>query len=271
VAQGVDSSRTPNRPPGSIPPYRDARHRIEETHTNGTAPRTYRRLTAGLLLLSLLSALLSTSTASAAATIYCLKKNGHHVVVTKCPKAAAGPRGITGSAGAAGTAGLAAPAGVTGAAGSNGATGAAGSSTGVTGPAGASGAAGVTGAAGATGTPGAIGATGSIGATGTAGAVGGTGSTGTVGSTEEAVGLGNTIPPTGELLVGHTVTDGAECAGSKVPIGGGGKVEPTGNAVGAIEASYPIEKEWKAVGIVTSTLGHEGKLKVTAYAICAEP
>ena len=218
----------------------------------------------------MLPALLCASGTSAAATIYCLKKSSRHVVLTKCPKAPAGPRGVTGSAGAAG---LAAPAGLTGAAGANGATGPTGPSSAVTGPTGTSGAAGITGAAGATGSPGTAGATGTIGATGAAGAAGATGPTGSTGpfGTPKVVrGPVNTIPVTGELGVGDTVSSSATCTGAEVLTGGGGIVEPLGNANGALEASYPSGNEWKAVGIVTSSRSPEGALKVTAYAICAE-
>ena len=114
------------------------------------------------------------------------------------------------------------------------------------------------------------GAAGATGAAGAAGATGPTGSTGPFGTPKVVRGPVNTIPVTGELGVGDTVSSSATCTGAEVLTGGGGIVEPLGNANGALEASYPSGNEWKAVGIVTSSRSPEGALKVTAYAICAE-
>jgi hypothetical protein len=193
----------------------------------------------------LLCTLLAAGSASAAGTIYCLKKTGHHVVLTKCPKPAAGPRGVTGAAGTAGAAGQAAVAGVAGVAGANGPLGA----------------------------PGAGGLTGATGPTGPTGAGGATGNTGVVGTPEVVEEPPTVIPVTGQPVLkrGETTSSSATCAPSQVLLGGGGVVEPSGGGLGSLEASYPSGKEWKVTAIVSETSAEGAKLKLTAYAICAEP
>lgn len=66
------------------------------------------------------------------------------------------------------------------------------------------------------------------------------------------------------------MSSSATCTGAEVLTGGGGKVESTRLAIGALAESFPSGKVWTAVAVATSTSGHEGTLTVTAYAICAE-